>query len=58
MMDLIENVVDFIGEFDHGHLDMEWLRRHIKVSFEDSTHTMTLVIDNINEEDYRILKEL
>jgi hypothetical protein len=57
-MDQIEYILDFMGEFDHGHLDIDWLRRHIKVLFEDSTHTMTMVIDNINEEDYTLMKSV
>jgi len=45
-------IIEFIDE----DVSEEWLCLHTEISFEDRTHTMTIKIDNINEQSYEILK--
>ena len=47
-----DEIIEFIDE----DVSKEWLCLHTEISFCDITHTMTLKIDNINEESYKLLK--
>jgi len=55
-MTIMPHQVDEIFEFIDEDVSVEWLCLHTEVSFDDRTHTMTIKIDNINEESYKILK--
>jgi len=46
---------DFICDYN---LDDEWFLRHTDIEFEEVSHTVTLKIDNINEQEYFWLKKL
>jgi hypothetical protein len=35
-----------------------WLLDHAKISFNDTEYSVTLIIDDISEEDYKILRGL
>ncbi len=35
----------------------EWLLDHVSVSFDDRTKTVNISVDNMNDQEYRWLKE-
>jgi hypothetical protein len=49
----IEAIRDF---FDGEFTTEEWFILHTDIKFDDMTHTMTISIDNINEQEYGWLK--
>ena len=51
--DTVENIKDFID-----FVSDDWLSWHTTVvSFDDICHTITISIDNVNEEDYKLIKD-
>lgn len=52
-----------LAEFTYWLADMEemgcadWLLRHTDIEFDDVCHTITITIDNMNEQDYKEIKD-
>ena len=50
--------VEIIREFfSSDYIDNEWFARHMKISFEDISHSITVTVDNINEQEYETLNK-
>lgn len=56
-LEMINSIFDYLEPFCYGDFDCEWLARHTTVTFDDSTYSMTIVIDNINDSDYKELRQ-
>jgi hypothetical protein len=41
--------LDFISD--------DWVGRHTNISFDNTTNTITLLFDNVNEEEYRTISD-
>ena len=52
----VKQAEELMSFFDYDFLDHEWLVRHCQLEFDDYTHTVTIKIDNMNEQDYFNLK--
>ena len=53
----LNNISDFIDDW-YGFYDMEWLREHITLKFDDITKTVIIEIWDIDEQDYKDLSEV
>jgi len=40
---------DFFGDYE---IDEDWMIRHTDIRFEDISKTVTITIDNMNEQEY------
>ena len=43
--------------FNDSEIDEDWLISHISVKFDDNSKTVTIMIDNINYQEYQWLKD-
>jgi len=54
---ITEKMLEALREFFDDELPAdEWFMRHTTVSFDDVCHQVTIVIDNLNEQDYAWLR--
>jgi len=51
---LISHLSDFLSE---SEVDDEWMENHTSFEFDDVSRTVTIVIDNMNEQEYKWQKE-
>lgn len=57
-MSVKEGMLKEISDFSNsGEIDDDWLLRHMAVNCDDGCKTVTIVIDNINEQKYKWVKE-
>jgi hypothetical protein len=50
---MLDQLQDYMVDFMEGcGPDDEWMLRHTTVVLEDFSHTVTIAIDNMNEQDY------
>ena len=52
-----KQALEVMSYFDIDFLDPEWLAQHCKLKFGDSTHTISIEVDNVNESDYEMIKK-
>ena len=52
-------VREFFGEElqEEYFITDEWFLRHTEIFFDDATHTVTITIDNVNEQEYGWMKD-
>lgn len=50
----LESLRSFMGD---PQIDDEWLLMHIDLEFEDQCKTITIKIDNMNDQEYKWMKE-
>lgn len=51
---MFRQIANFIGE---DEIDKDWFLNHMTVTCDDSTKTVTITIDNMNEQEYEWVKE-
>lgn len=54
LSDIRQAIIEIIRDCE---IDNEWFERHMKVKSDDATKTITITIDNMNEQDYNYIKE-
>jgi len=51
---MFRQIANFISE---DEIDTDWFLDHMTVAIDDQTKTVTIVVDNINEQEYEWIKE-
>lgn len=56
-MHITKKQLDALREFfDDYEIDEDWLIRHINIIFDNSSFTIILTIDNMNEQEFDSIK--
>lgn len=51
---LVNHLQDYMVDFTEGYgPDDDWMMRHSNIFLDDISHTVTIEIGNMNEEDYK-----
>lgn len=59
MKNITPKQLDFLAEYFLGIVpDEGWLIRHTRIATDPGTHSMTITVDNMNEEDFKELESL
>jgi len=59
MQNITKRQSDSIEEFfSDKMIDIDWRLRHTSIEFNDRLKSVTIVVDNMNEQEYYWLKEL
>lgn len=51
---MFRQIANFVGE---DEIDMDWFLDHMTVTLDDQSKTVTIVMNNINEQEYEWIKE-
>ena len=52
----LDDLIEFFNTIGTGYIDDEWVIRHTDIKFDDTTKSVTITIDNMNEQEYGWVK--